>query len=52
MVWWGGVQGGNRCSELAVCQMRSRLSADMAPFRFWAYRLAQGLSSRTRHRGE
>lgn len=29
MVWWRRVQGGNRCSEAAVCQMRSRLSADL-----------------------
>jgi len=29
MVWWRGVQGGNRCSGAAVCQMRSQLSADL-----------------------
>lgn len=29
MVWWRGVQGGNRCSETAVCQMRSQLSAEL-----------------------
>lgn len=29
MVWWRGVQGGNRCSGPAVCQMRSQLSADL-----------------------
>lgn len=29
MVWWRRIQGGSRCSESAVCQMRSRLSADL-----------------------
>lgn len=29
MIWRRSVQGGNRCSGAAVCQMRSGLSADM-----------------------
>jgi hypothetical protein len=29
MVWWRRVQGVNRCSGAAVCQMRSQLSADV-----------------------
>lgn len=29
MIWRRSVQGGNRCSGAAVCQMRSQLSADV-----------------------
>lgn len=37
MVWWRRVQGGNRCSGAAVCQMRSQLSANLGADLIAAY---------------
>ncbi len=34
MIWRGSVQGGQRCSGAAVCQMRSQLSAGLGTARY------------------
>ena len=42
MVWRRSVQGGNRCSGAAVCQMRSGLSADMGKAPCYSISSTQG----------